>query len=119
MTPVTRTRLGLCVLVLPCLAYSVAHLIKVVDHAPRPGYVDRVTKAERRYDPVRGELPARGTVGYVLKVRSLAMLDWYQHYGLVFAQYTLAPLQVAAGDGYDVVLEEHDEGVRVTRRAAR
>jgi hypothetical protein len=93
---------------------------------------------------VRETLPNRGTVGYVLKVRSPEMLDWYQHYGLVFAQYTLAPLQVEvpklfrvpskteSGDlgllcnlgfgiwdllsSYDVVIEDYDEGVRIIRR---
>ena len=119
MTPVVRTRLAVCLLVFPCLAYSVALFVKVADHAPRPGYVDRITRAEKRYDAIRGALPAHGTVGYVLKIRRPELLDWYKDLGLVFAQYSLAPVRVAPGDGYEVVIEEHDEGVRIVRGAVR
>jgi len=116
VTPVIRAWAGVLAVAGASLAYNLAFLAEVVRRAPGAGYVDRVTRAERRYDPVRDALPQRGTVGYELKVRSPAMLEWYKFYGLFFAQYTLPPLQVEKANGQEVVIEEYDEGVRVARR---
>ena len=119
MSRTVRTWLAVAGLVGTCLVMNLMLLEKVFEHAPKPGYVDRVSKAEGRFDAVRPDLPRTGCVGYVLKIRSPQMLDWYQHYGLIFAQYTLAPLQVEPDNGHELVLEDHDDGVRLVRRGAR
>jgi len=118
MTARLRARLAVG-LVVAAAAFNLEYLARVVDRTPASGTVDRVTRAERRYDPIRADLPRSGVVGYVLKARSPARLDWLPAYGLFFAQYTLAPLQVAEGDGCEVVIEEFDDEVRVTRGRGR
>jgi hypothetical protein len=120
--PVTRsakTWLAVALMVIVPIAFNIAFLRKVLRHRPPPGTVDRVTRAEQRFDPIRSELPATGRVGYVLKVKNPRMLDWYEQYGLFFAQYSLAPLVVEKDADHELLLEDRDEGVRVLRRGAR
>jgi hypothetical protein len=97
------------------LAFAFVFLGQVVTRQPGPGYVDRTTAAERRYDAIRTELPAAGTVGYVLKARSPKKLDWAREFGLTWARYSLAPLKVQPGEQYDLVIEEYDEEIRVVK----
>lgn len=118
MSQSTRTWLAVVGLVGTCLVMNLLLLGKVFEHAPKPGYVDRVTRAEGRFDAVRSELPPTGRVGYAMKIRNPQMLDWYQHYGLIFAQYSLAPLQVEPDNGHQLVLEDHDDRIRLVRRGA-
>jgi hypothetical protein len=115
MSNALRTWLAIFLAAGAGLPFGVVFLGRVVSGQPVPGYVDRVTVAERRYDPVRAELPAAGTVGYVLKARSPERLDWAREFGLAFARYTLAPLRVQPGEQYELVIEEHDEEIRVVK----
>lgn len=116
---VARTWLAVALLVGACGAFNLTFLARVLTSAPPAGAVDRVTRAERRFDAVRGELPRTGRVGYVLSARDPKMLDWYKDYGLYFAQYALAPLVVEADAGHELVLDDGDAGVRLIRRGAR
>jgi hypothetical protein len=117
MSRAARTWAAVVLVVSACLVFPFVFLGEVLE-ITRRGPIDRIGDGERRLDAVRDQLPRTGKVGYVLKVRKPVMLDWYQTYGIIYARNALAPLQVEPDNGHEIVLEDHDDGIRIVRRRA-
>jgi hypothetical protein len=119
MSRAVRTWAAVLLAVGGCLAFSLELLARKAEQVRKAPAVDLITRADRRYDAVRDQLPPYGRVGYALKMRSPSLLNWYGQFGLVFAQYALAPRQVELDAGHEVVVEDFDDGPRLVRRPAR
>jgi hypothetical protein len=112
-----RTRLGLILLSLVVASDIAWYVWETIAYQPPASYIDRVTDYERRLDPIRGQLPHTGIVGYTI-IRPRKRAEWAP-YGRVFTQYALVPLLVDNARPHSVRLVDADDGFRVIRENRR
>ena len=111
---VSRTRLGLAVVLLYALASGAAWL-KLAASAAGRSTPDEISNYERRFQGVRAALPARGVVGYLGRTdsaghtpaeREASSLRDFKRY--LLAQYALAPVVLIESTEPDFVLGNFD-----------
>ena len=104
--------MGICLLIFFALLSSLQSFINTykVYRAKDPDYV---TLYEKRFDRIRGFLPAHGIVGYVgqglnyteyWKSDAVALQNWF------LAQYTLAPVVVSITTNHELTIVNNPEG---------
>jgi hypothetical protein len=113
---VSRTRLGLALVLLYALASGAAWL-KLAASAAGRSAPDEISTYERRFHEVRAALPARGVVGYLGRTDSAgrtpaereasSLLDFK---GYLLAQYALAPVVLIESTEPDFVIGNFDRG---------
>jgi hypothetical protein len=113
---VSRTRLGLALVLLYALASGAAWL-KLAASAAGRSAPDEISTYERRFQGVRAALPARGVVGYLGRTDSAgrtpaereasSLLDFK---GYLLAQYALAPVVLIESTEPDFVIGNFDRG---------
>jgi hypothetical protein len=112
---VSRTRLGLALVLLYALASGAAWLKLAATGRSTP---DEISTYERRFQEVRAALPARGVVGYLGRTdpaggtpaeRDASSLLDFRRY--LLAQYALAPLVLIESTEPDFVVGNFDRGM--------
>jgi len=106
--------MGICLLVFFALLSNLESLINGFKIYGVSG-ADYITRYEKRFDRIRGYLPARGIVGYAgqglnyteyWKSDAVALQSWF------LAQYTLTPLVVSITPNHELTIinsaEEND-----------
>jgi hypothetical protein len=113
---VSRTRLGLALVLLYALASGAAWLRLAASTTGRSA-PDEISTYERRFQEVRAALPARGVVGYLGRTdtagrtpaeRDASSLLDFKHY--LLAQYALAPVVLIESTEPDFVVGNFDGG---------
>jgi hypothetical protein len=113
---VSRTRLGLALLLLYALASGAAWLKLATSTTGRTA-PDEISIYERRFDGLRAALPARGVVGYLGRTdpagrthaeRDASSLLAFKRY--LLAQYALAPVVLIESTEPDLVVGNFDQG---------
>jgi hypothetical protein len=113
---VSRTRLGVALVLLYALASSAAWL-KLAASTTGRSAPDEISTYERRFQGVRAALPARGVVGYLGRTdpagrtpaeRDASSLLDFKRY--LLAQYALAPVVLIESTEPDLVVGNFDPG---------
>jgi hypothetical protein len=113
---VSRTRLGLALVLLYTLASGAAWL-KLAASATGRSAPDEISTYEGRFQEIRAALPARGVVGYLGRTdpagrtpaeRDASSLLDFKRY--LLAQYALAPLVLIESTEPDFVIGNLDSG---------
>jgi hypothetical protein len=114
----SRTRVGLALVLLYALASSVAW-IRLAATAPRHAASDEISSYERRFLELRAALPAHGVVGYLgdpdpeaatPAQREASSLLHFKRY--LLAQYALAPVVLIESTEPEFVVGNFDPGSR-------
>jgi hypothetical protein len=113
---VSRTRLGLVLVLLYALASGAAGL-KLAGGAFRRPAPDEISTYERRFHEIRAALPTRGVVGYLGRTdttgrspaerEASSLLDFKRY---LLAQYALAPVVLIESTEPDFVVVNFDHG---------
>jgi hypothetical protein len=113
---VSRTRLGLALVLLYALASGAAWL-KLAASATGRSAPDEISTYERRFQEIRAALPPRGVVGYLGRTdpagrtpaerEASSLLDFKRY---LLAQYALAPVVLIESTAPDFVVGNFDRG---------
>lgn len=92
-----RNAVGVLLFIACCLLSS----FRLTHTSPNPLHLSTdgiAQRAERRFSPLRSQLPARGVIGYVGESGNAGTEDYY------LAQYSLAPLIIERSPDHRVVI---------------